>query len=959
MFKINGRDSSRRRFLNAKRTTGALSAFAMCTGVLVATTATTGLITDGIVSAAPVCAATQTLTGGVADGYNTNNGEELSSRSALHQQFWQDGHPAGDRLPFKDFDDPVEDHWFAETFTGINVPAGHQICAATLGFAARVISSVPDNDSIGVHFIGPGAQRAAGGTWSADIRNYGTGGNYAGTLDLGSLPNAPSVLELMQDRKSLDVWIQDDTEVDFLILTISTKPLITIEKTTNGEDEAKVPLGGQVTWKYVITNHAEQPAVVDELIDDQEGQIDLEGCDPDNGVIQPGESIVCTQTGIASSEDYCNVATAVGVIEGFGEFEVSDRSCYTLIRPTEPKPCEDNLITNGDFENTIPGVTVNPDENIQVADGWGPIWQKPSGGSTGDLYAPGFLIPGADPVPASGNFGAFWAQSGPQSLLFREGIMNRLDGELNPNSGSTTLTFGTTQIFTGDAEFGVYGVLADSQAVAPAPTASTPLNTDLFGTGNVVPFGEITVFANNPSKNTRIGHSIPINTANLPGPVDRIFLTRTDDSVLVGRAFVTVDNFCLPQPNNEVFALPADAATFATVAPGRLFDTRTPESPSGYLSPGSILEVDVAGKLDVPAEASAVILNVTGTESDGPGFVTIWDCGDERPRVSNVNLTDMDQTVPNLAIAPISEDGTVCFYTKGGVHLLADVAGFFLPLGDTAIPAGPAALTTRQALTSPGVSAGRFVPNEPARLYDSRPTQPGPGPKGLIADGETVKVDVLGSSVAATLPTGVSAVVVNVTATETAAAGFITAYPSGTTRPTASSLNYASAGDTTANLAVIPLGADGSIELFSRGGAQLIVDLVGVFTDDTAEASGSGIFVPLTPSRVFDTREAPAPFGALAADETIDVVFGGVAGVPADAGAVFATVTGTETAGPGFVKVWATGDDVPATSTVNFTGAGVTRPNAAIFDLGDGGAVSFYSKSGNHLLVDVSGYFTA
>jgi len=78
--------------------------------------------------------------------------------------------------------------------------------------------------------------------------------------------------------------------------------------------------------------------------------------------------------------------------------------------------------------------------------------------------------------------------------------------------------------------------------------------------------------------------------------------------------------------------------------------------------------------------------------------------------------------------------------------------------------------------------------------------------------------------------TGVTAVVLNVTATDGTSAGYVTAYPSGEDAPLASNLNIV-AGETRANLVIAKVGADGAVALYnSAGTVQLIADVVGYFT---------------------------------------------------------------------------------------------------------------------------------
>ena len=83
---------------------------------------------------------------------------------------------------------------------------------------------------------------------------------------------------------------------------------------------------------------------------------------------------------------------------------------------------------------------------------------------------------------------------------------------------------------------------------------------------------------------------------------------------------------------------------------------------------------------------------------------------------------------------------------------------------------------------------------------------------------------------------GVSAVVLNVTVTQPKAAGYITVYPDGATRPLASNLNFV-AGQTVPNLVVAPVGADGKVDLYngSSGTVELVADVSGYFSNGAGQ----------------------------------------------------------------------------------------------------------------------------
>ena len=90
----------------------------------------------------------------------------------------------------------------------------------------------------------------------------------------------------------------------------------------------------------------------------------------------------------------------------------------------------------------------------------------------------------------------------------------------------------------------------------------------------------------------------------------------------------------------------------------------------------------------------------------------------------------------------------------------------------------------------------------------------------------------------------------NVTATEPGAPGFVTVFPCGTTRPTASTLNYGS-GQSISNAALAEIGSNGDVCVYTLAAAHLVVDVAGWFPNGTD-------FTTVTPDRLLDTRSAVA-----------------------------------------------------------------------------------------------------
>lgn len=257
----------------------------------------------------------------------------------------------------------------------------------------------------------------------------------------------------------------------------------------------------------------------------------------------------------------------------------------------------------------------------------------------------------------------------------------------------------------------------------------------------------------------------------------------------------------------------------------------------------------------------------------------------------------------------------------------------------------------------PASTAGAFTPLAPARVLDTR--EGNGAPTGAVPAGGVVRLQVTGRGGVPT--SGVGAVVLNVTVTEPERSGYITAYPDGASRPTASVLNF-TVGQTVANQVTVPVGTGGVVDLFdgSAGGVQLVADVAGWFADGSATAPGT--LVPLTPARVLDTRSGiGAPAQRVDAWQTVPLQVGGHGGVPASGvAAVVLNVTVAQPDAPGFITAYPDGSDRPVASNVNFV-PGIDVPNAAIVRVGPTGVVDLYNGSvgATDLVVDVTGYYLA
>jgi hypothetical protein len=382
-----------------------------------------------------------------------------------------------------------------------------------------------------------------------------------------------------------------------------------------------------------------------------------------------------------------------------------------------------------------------------------------------------------------------------------------------------------------------------------------------------------------------------------------------------------------------VAARPAAAADptarFVPLTPARILDTRTGVGGS-RLGAGGQLTLAVAGQGGVPASgAVAVAFNLTAVDSAAAGYFTASPSGQARPVVSNLNVTARGQTVANLVVVRLGTNGAVDLFSQTGGDLVVDVAGFWVASG--------------------AATSGRFVPTKPSRILDTRT---GNGATGALGAGASIDLQVTGRG--GVPASGASSVVLNVTATEAAAAGFVSAWPTGQARPLASVVNLPARSATVPNVVVVPLGAGGKVSLFSQSGTHLVADVAGWFTGDGAPSGTDGLFVPLTPARILDTR----PNAVVGVNQSRLLPVGGNGGVPASAvGAVVLNLTGTEARAAGYVTVYPAQTNLPLASNLNLPAAGATVANAAFATLGQGEAVRLYSQQGTHLVVDVAGYF--
>lgn len=270
---------------------------------------------------------------------------------------------------------------------------------------------------------------------------------------------------------------------------------------------------------------------------------------------------------------------------------------------------------------------------------------------------------------------------------------------------------------------------------------------------------------------------------------------------------------------------------FVGVSPTRVLETRSApglvtidgqQQGGGPLGAGATVDVRITGRTGLPSTGiGSAVLNVTAVDPTAASFLTVYPADEAAPTASNLNLAP-GRTLPNLVMVRVSAAGDVTIRNEfGRTDVVVDVLGWF-PTGSMA-----------------------FVPVAPARVLETRPgvtngtTDGVSNGTGRVAPDTTLPLQISGR--AGVPPTGAGAVALNVTAVDPSAPSFVTVSPAGAPRPTASNLNLAP-GRTLPSMVIVPLPADGRVELYHFAGTtDLVVDVLGWFPG--APAAGPDVAV--------------------------------------------------------------------------------------------------------------------
>lgn len=365
------------------------------------------------------------------------------------------------------------------------------------------------------------------------------------------------------------------------------------------------------------------------------------------------------------------------------------------------------------------------------------------------------------------------------------------------------------------------------------------------------------------------------------------------------------------------------------INPTRLVDTRNGTgSIGGRMYGNTTRTLQVSGANGIPAGALGVILNVTAVSPSASGYLKLLPAGGSST-VSNLNFQSKT-TLCNQVIVPLSASGKLDLtsVTGGSTDVLIDAAGYFKASGGT-----------------------RHNSVTPVRAMDTR-TGSGAALRPFNPK-ETKSLAIVGKF---GVPSGATSVLLNVTAVNATGSGYLTLWPSTSTRPTASSLNWNSPR-AVGNHVIVPIGTDGKIKVYAGTSAtvEVTLDVLGYF------GATGGRYHPTTPVRAWDTRSSSGNgidfVGKIPGGQQKPAgLFG--AGVPRVADTAILNITSVGADASGYMTNWSPDVAKPYISNLNYP-ATVARANLSTTSLGSTSNLNVYVSRTTYLVGDVFGYFTS
>ena len=517
-----------------------------------------------------------------------------------------------------------------------------------------------------------------------------------------------------------------------------------------------------------------------------------------------------------------------------------------------------------------------------------------------------------------------------------------VSGEVTAFAGSVRGTCGTGQPGVGFAQ----EVRFDS--TVPLIVLSAPVSTPRSEVVTVAAGASDVTFGAPVGTGADAKVKVTANTCTgvvLAGTTCALTLTATPDFFGAAQDVITLpDNGAGRKIPVTAYGFDTATGAYTPLKAARLLDTRKKIGVSTItpIGPGKTIDLQVSTRGGVPsAGATAVVLNVTVVAPTSQGYVTLYPTGATRPVASSVNF-NAGFTGANLVTVKLGTGGKVRFFNaSGNTHVIADVMGYY-----------------HGATSTAKAGYGGYSGIEPTRMLDSR--DPGLGallPREWYTTGLDFGADV---------NTHIKGYAVNITATGTTGTGYFTAWNGNpAVIPSTSTLNFTK-GKTVPNMAIVPTSACGAdcgvgfetlpiigVRNLSNGNAHVIVDLVGVYDDNTLD--GMWRFRPLTsPTRIVNTKTGQGIAAALKPGQTATV--NNTAGVTTfNSMALVTNTTANKPTSNTVLTLWNADIPQPAVSNLN-PALGQLVSNMTITDLGLNYNFKVRNASGTtNLVLDVAG----
>lgn len=248
---------------------------------------------------------------------------------------------------------------------------------------------------------------------------------------------------------------------------------------------------------------------------------------------------------------------------------------------------------------------------------------------------------------------------------------------------------------------------------------------------------------------------------------------------------------------------------FVSVPGKNLVDTRSGVgAPKAAIAAGGSVTVQVGGQAGIPADASGVVANFIAINSTTtPGYLVPFAAGDTKPS-RGLNYAASTKTSVTAQIG-LSADGKMTITNnKTSVDVAIDIQGYF---------------------TATGKGGAVFTPAA-GRLLDTRADG-----QSIVGQNQTRVISAAGQAGIPVMGSGITAVALTVTSVHTQpTAGRAIMWADGTTMPTTTAITYENSS-IRSNSVIVPLGANGKIDLYNYGDpTNYVLDLQGWYADPKA-----------------------------------------------------------------------------------------------------------------------------